>query len=610
MATGKRAGVSNVRTSHWIKGNEQSRIPKRWITFDTESRTQKGKDEETQSWRIGAAVRWRRDLKSGQAVESCIFDDPSSLWIWVTDFCRSETRTVITAHNLGFDIRIAQALEILPRLGWRLDWSNLDRTVSTMIWRGERGTLVFSDLFTWLPYPLREIGGWLSLDKGTMPNDEGLRDDWGNYCLRDADIVRLAVSTIVDYIEQEDLGNWQPTGAGSAYSMWRHRFMTEKALVHDDTAVLGMEREAMHTGRAEAWRHGTVRGGGWHEVDMKSAYTWIASDCSIPAKLKYTGARLTIEQYRTLNKFYAICARVVVKTESPVVPMHNGERTLWPVGEFKTTLWDVEIDEVLNAGGTVHIESYATYVRKPILQKWAEYVLAIVTGDNPVSNEIIRRWIKHTGRALIGRLSLRIPSWEYYGENVEQITGISHNVDIESGVTQKMLHVGHDVFLQTERAEADSSMPQITGWIMAECRARLWRAMNIAGLDNIAHVDTDCVLVNDEGLKRIKAHYGDGFDILWQVKGRWTRLDIHGPRNYKTGRDRKISGVPKKAKEVEPGKFTGELWLSLSADMEAGRSGTVTIRQGEWNVRMTDPRRLDAPGVAGHTIAIRLTPEN
>ena len=610
MATGNGRKGNNERRAHWIKGNDQNRIPKRWIAFDTESITRKGKDEESQSWRLGAAVRWRRDLKSGQEVESAIFADPVALWVWVDDYCRPEQRTVITAHNLGFDIRIAQALEILPRLGWRLDWSNLDRNVSTMIWRSDRGTLIFSDLFTWLPYPLREIGGWLSHDKSSMPGPDGSMDDWGKYCLRDADIVRHAVSVIVDYIESDDLGNWQPTGAGSAYSMWRHRFMTDKALVHADMAVIESERDAMHTGRAEAWRHGVVVGETWHEVDMKSAYTWIAAAHSLPSKLKYTGGKLTVEQYRTLNKFYAICARVIVRTEQPVVPMHNGERTLWPVGEFRTTLWDVEIDAVLSSGGDVHIVSYATYVRKPILRDWAEYVLGIVTGDTDVGSEVIRRWIKHTGRALIGRLSLRIPSWEYYGENVECITGISYNVDVASKQTQKMLHVGSDVFMQTERAEADESMPQITGWIMAQCRMLLWEAMNVAGLNNIAHVDTDCVLANDEGLQRLRDHYGGTFELRWQVKARYSRLDIHGPRNYQAGRIRKVSGVPQKAKEVEPGRYTGELWSSLSADMEAGRAGSVTIKNGEWNVRTTDPRRMDAPGIKGHTVAIRLPAED
>lgn len=606
----RRSNSANVRNSHWVRTNEQNRIPKRWIAFDTEAQTQKDNDSEIQTWRLGAAVHWRKDLAKGQDLQSDVFLDPISLWIWATDYCRPETRTVVIAHNLGYDLRISQALEILPRLGWRLEWSNLDRNVSAMVWRSKRGTLVFADLFTWLPYPLREIGTWIDYQKAEMPADGADSDVWGAYCLRDADIVRCAVEQLLEFIQDDDLGNWQPTGAGMAYSAWRHRFMTHKVLVHDDTAALAMERAAMHTGRAEAWRHGAIREGTWHEVDMKSAYVWIAAECSLPTKLKYSGKGLTIDQFNTLSRFYAICARVTITAESPSVPHHTGERTIWPIGCFDTVLWDTEITQAIADGAKVQIREYSTYVRAPILRDWSEYILDRVLGDVSAHSEVVRRWLKHAGRALIGRLSLRIPMWEYYGENMLGITGISHDVNYETGIVQKMLHVGLDVFIQSEVEESKDSLPQVTGWIMAECRKRLWIAMKVAGLENIAHVDTDSLLVNDAGRARMREYYGDLFELHWQPKGTWGYVDVYGPRNYRTGRSRKVSGVPKKAKEKEPGKFTGELWTSLGSDLSDGRAGAVTIKKGKWEVRMTDPRRLDAPGVTGHTVAIRLPAED
>lgn len=560
--------------------------------------------EEIQTWLLGCGIRWRRDLKRGNDEETRVFSEPYDFWVWVTDFCKAETRTVVTAHNLGYDIRISRALEILPMLGWRLEWSNLDKNVSAMVWRSERGTIVFSDLYTWLPYPLSDIGKWVGLRKDSMPKHNDSMDSWNRYCERDTRIVQSAVSQLTDYIDKNDLGNWQPTGAGTAYAMWRHRFMPEKVLVHDDTDVLKLERKGMSTGRAEAWRHGKLRGETWHEVDMRSAYTWIAAECALPAKFKYKGGALTNAQFRELYKVYAILAEVRITTRVPCVPFDNGERTLWPCGTFVTTLWDTELLGALDCGAQMEILRFATYVRKPALQNWAEYILDRVNGDVDVPNEVTRRYLKHAGRALIGRLSLRIPMWEHYGRNVSGITGISYSVNAHTGLVSKYLHIGSDMFVQTERKEAADSLPQITGWIMAECRMRLWRAMNVAGLDNIAHVDTDCVLVNDAGLANMLAHYGPSFHMLWQVKGRWSYVDVYGPRNYRTGKERKISGVPRKAKERAPGHFTGELWLSLGNDLQSGRSGSVTIQQSEWNVKMTDPRRIDAPGAGGKTEAI------
>lgn len=141
---------------------------------------------------------------------------------------------------------------------------------------------------------------------------------------------------------------------------------------------------------------------------------------------------------------------------------------------------------------------------------------------------------------------------------------------------------------------------------MAECRVRVWWAMLAAGLDNIAHVDTDSVIVNSQGLRNMQVAYGAAWRTMWQRKGSWGSLDVYGPRNLRTGSKRKIAGVPVKATETKRDTFTGEQWHSLASDMEHGRPGEVTITEGTWTVKRIDPRRLDAPGADTRTVAVRL----
>ncbi len=594
-----------TREPHWIKNNHQCRIPKRWISFDTESITEKGDNEEVQTWRSGAAIRWRRGLKGGDYAERATFTDAKALWTWVDAFCRAGQRTICVAHNLGYDIRISAVLDILPLLGWELEWCNLDRNVSAMTWRSDHGTLVLCDLFTWLPMPLFKVGKLLNLDKLRMPAVSSSARDWDAYCIRDAEIVYRAVTELVDYVDTEQLGNWQPTGAGMAYSTWRHKFMTHKVLVHDNTEVLVAERAAMHTGRAEAWRHGVVTDGPWYEVDMRSAYTHIAAESELPTKYKFTCGPISQRQYEELSETFRVLCKVRVSTDTPVVPFDNGERTLWPVGQFDTWLWDVEINELLAENATVTFLRAHVYTKEPILSTWALWVLATMHTSDKHVPATVKAWTKHCGRALIGRLSLRVPSWEEYGANPYEHPGLSHDVNYNTGNVQRMMHVGDKTFVETARAEGRDSLPQITGWIMAECRVRLWQAMRAAGLDNIAHVDTDSVLCNSIGIQQLRDTYGGSFKQLWQVKATWQSLTVYGPRNIRAGRDRKVSGVPKGAVETSPNVFTGEKWRGLAGDMEAGRGSAVTITPAEWTVKSSDPRRLSAAGTGGRTVAIR-----
>lgn len=596
--------VASDRQSHWIRANQQCRIPKRWIAFDTESRAVVRGKESVQTWRIGAAVRWRHGLKTGDHVERGIFARPRDLVAWIDEYCVKGHRTVAYAHNLGYDVRIAQLLTLLPEFGWELDWMNLDRSVSVMTWRSDHGTLVFADTYTWIPASLAAISAMTGSAKLGMPRPTASDEAWGKYCLRDAEVVYHAVSTIVSFIATRDLGNWQPTGAGMAYTMWRHKFMRHKVLVHDDVDALDAERAAMHTGRAEAWKHGTIYGRKWVELDMRNAYLTIASESDMPCKLKFKTGAISVSQYKSGRPYYRINATCVVYTSSPVVPYYTGTRTVWPVGRFTTVLWDTEIDALLDSGAEVKITSARYYTRAPILATWGQWILEQLTADPQDVPGVVQMWLKHCGRALIGRIALRVARWELYGANPQAFTGVTHTTDPDTGQTHRMLHVGDRTLVESSREEGRDSLPQVTGWIMARCRALLWEAMCAAGLPEVLHVDTDSLIVSAAGVAALRRRYGPGLDDRWQVKGAWRRIDIQGPRNYRTPTRRALSGIPVKAAETERDVFEGERWHSLAADIEHGRPFAVTIEQATWHRSMKDPRRLDVPGADHETMPI------
>lgn len=585
------------RSAHWIPENRQERMPDRMVFFDTETQEHTADEFSVQTWRVGCAIRWRNGLKSGDRREARVFTTPAELWQWVTEFCKPGHRTVVWAHNLGFDVRISQVFKILPSLGWVLEWCNLDRNVSAMTWRSDRGTLVMADTWTWIPLPLNVIAGLAGTVKYEMPIDKDDDELWARYCMQDAEIGYRVVSQLVDFIRTERLGNWQPTGAGMAYATWRHKFMTHKILVHDDPEAIKAERAAMHTGRAEAWRHGKLVGDTWTEVDMRNAYLVIGAECDLPRKLRQHVGRISLQQYSRLCRNNRVLCRVRCDTRTPVAPCHVGGRTLWPVGHFETWLWDNEVDCGIRYGADIRIEECYVYARDPILREWAEWVIRVLRDETYTTNTVAQTWIKHCSRALIGRLSLRVPAWEVFGDNPEGITGITHVADADTGRSQRMMHVGNRTLRETAMREGRDSLPQVTGYIMAECRVLLWEAMNAAGLNHIAHVDTDSLLVDMAGLRNLRDHFGASFATYWQIKGSWRTLDVIAPRRYFRGKERKVAGIPVKA-ELEPdGSFTGEQWRSLAGDLEAAEGAQVTVRPGRWTLDMSDPRRRTvAPG--------------
>ena len=579
------------RRAHWIRPNETERSPHRWIVADTEGIAEYRKGTEIQTLRCVDAVRWRDDLKTGLHEERHSGESAEEFWQWVDDYCRAGHRTVLWFHNESYDLRTLRAFALLPALGWQLEWCNLSRDVSVTTFRSDHGTLVIADTYSYVPKPLSEIGAMVGMGKPPLPLPDGSLAQWHERCAADVDITAAAVRELLAFIRGHHLGNWQPSGAGMGYSTWRHRFLTHKVLVHDDAPALAAERAAMHAGRAEAWYHGKCKGGPFTEWDMHMSYCRIAAECDVPVKLFAYDPKPSREVHKWAMKHWIILARVRVKTDVPVVPHYTGERTIWPVGEFETVLWQPELELITNSGGSYEVIEQWRYNGAPAMQEWARWSMFMCGQPDDVVSPVQKAYVKHQSRAVIGRLGLRHSTWEEWGSNPFEWLGLTDMVDGDTGETARMLHVGERTFIETERREADSSLPQITGYIMSEARVRLWTAAETADFAHVLHMDTDSIIVDRAGDANMAALAEAQLRGGWRPKERWNSIDVTGPRHYRSSGRRVIPGVPLTAKEVKPGEFSGQVWQSLSAAMSAGTTAEVRITERTWRPKVFDGRR-------------------
>ena len=579
------------RTPHWVKPNSQERIPHRWIVADTESHRVPAVDGECQTLRCAVAVRWRDDLATGEHEEWADFTDAGQFWRWVTSYCFTHGRTTLAFHHAAYDLGLLNAFTWLPALGWDLVWCNLDRDVSVVTWRGPGGTLVVWDTYTWTGQALETLAPMTGIMKPKLPADDDSAEAWLARCTADVRITAAVVRQLLAFIRAEHLGNWQPSGAGMGHTAWRHRFYEHKVLVHDDADALAAEREAMHAGRAEAWWHGRPTGGPFTEWDMAMSYPAIAAECLVPAKLWDHDVKPSRRVHEWALEHFRVLARVDVRIPVPCVPARLDGRVCWPVGQFSTVLWDNELALVRQSGGHYRVHEQWRYTRKPVLASWAAWSIAQCLLEPPAISLVAKTWVKHQSRAVIGRMGLRTPSWEPYCRNwITGYTGLSF-LHEEGRDVARLMHVGTHVWREGPRAEAQQSVPQITSWIMAEARARLWAATLAAGQDHVLHVDTDSVICDAVGSAALERAVASGLPGHWRRKETWPRLDVTGPRHYAAPGRRQVPGVPRRAEQAAPGVYEGEVWDSLARALSEGRTGEVRVRLRTWRPARVDHRR-------------------
>ena len=249
------------------------------------------------------------------------------------------------------------------------------------------------------------------------------------------------------------------------------------------------------------------------------------------------------------------------------------------------------------------------YERAPALRDFAAYVLDGMNPQEQVYGAVPKRIYKHWSRCLVGRLGLRFRTWEQFGWQPTPDLRLVTFLDVDENRSTDMLIAGHDRLILSDMQEAAESLPQIPGWVMSECRRRLWKAMVTVGLDNVLYVDTDSLIVS-------AATPAQRFDNLqlgvvggWAIKGTYRRLTIHGPRNLVAESDRRVAGLPLTARQTAPLEFSGQVMRSIKESMRAGQLDCVASVPRKFILDAPDLRRQHLPDGTTEPYTVQPTTE-
>lgn len=588
--------------AHWIKANEGARIPRCHIVLDAEAVITEGDHGEEHLMRV-AVTSCDSKGKNGhtwQATKWAEHEQPVDVWAWISARSLASGRTVVVAHNAGYDLRITDGMNQLEALGWQLTMLSLNFGATWATWRRRTATLVLVDSMTWFPMALQRIGELIGRPKPDLPTQTDDAQLWRARCRADVEILRDAWMRCIGWLADSNAGNWRPTGAGMAWSFWRHQHYTHRILSHSDDDLRTLERQAAWTGRAEAWQLGRMKTGPWVEWDMTAAHARIARDCNVPTKPWGELPDPTKWERASRRDTRAVLLDCIVSTDVPVAPTSHADGILWPVGTFPTTLWDHEARMVLDAGGTITPRRAFVYSTAPALRSWAEWVLDVIGQPIGSVDPVVQAMVKHWSRALIGKFATRYATWEHFGDLPTRDFRSGWAFDADAQEMQRTLHVGNRLLMQSAMVDGHDTAPAVMSWIMAECRRRLWHVMQSAGIDHVAYVDTDAVIVDTKGDRALAAADLDGL----RRKGRWQRLEIIGTRRLVLDGQLRAAGVQRGAVKASAQLWEVEAWAGLTGSLARGVTDRVTVSKRTVRLDGIERRRVRKPG--GTTLPVVL----
>jgi hypothetical protein len=583
--------------AHYLHPQKTSRVPRRYVFFDTEAYRHYGTVEETQTWRCGvtACVKWRVDSKTWSPALTVRHGTPEELWAAITGFARVDNRTVVVAHNLGYDLRLSRAFELLPAMGWTVTKLSLSGEHISLDVKKGKYSLVLVDSKTVINHALEVVGRWKGEPKPELPADDAPDDVWWERCETDVRLLAWAYMEVVRWLTDDDLGGWARSGSGIGWHVLLRRHLHEKVLVHGEREVLDLEGQSMYSGRAEAWKIGKYRKGPYTVWDYETAYAHVAQTESLPARhLGVTrGGRLS----RMVEKqgIYSYLVHARVDTPLPVLPWRDDHGVCWPVGSFSGWWWQWELAAAEQAGARVKVGEAHRYAASPWLADWANWCLGVMKDQGTPEDKVRASLAKHWTRTVIGRSAMRYKDWQDKGD--AWVPGVSYwpLLDYDKGTRGAALQLGGQRWEAWEEHWWDNALPQVLSAVMAHVRVRLWNALQVAGLDNLMHCDTDCLITTPAGSARIRAALDGGLLGGLRPKEQLHDIEPLAPTLVEGSTYRRLAGVPRTARRTGQTTYESERWEGVTSSLSGGTPDVVRIAPLRQHLELADWRRRHNP---------------
>lgn len=661
--------------SRYIGGNKGSEGPSNLIFFDTESRQTKTKGPlpiTSHSLRLWTAIHAR--LEGGRSVSRTVArgKTPAEFWQFVDKHSQPTRRTWLFAHNIGFDLTMLRfwdemdkgtfTLKPLPRrsadgqYSGENSWSGklvIDHGITFIVVRNGRKTYTMVDTCNYWPRKLWKIGDEYNLPKLDMPDPKASDDDWFVYCLRDTEIVEVAVTTLITSWVSAKCGVFKPTAASLSFTNWLHTcdVRTPDGKSVDMVVKQGaewheLERAAYFGGRVQPFYFGQLQGPIYH-VDVNSLYPYVMREHQFPRRFVDYGRFTTIADLRRKTACYGAVANVLLRTRIDTYPVRVQGRQLHLCGSYWATLCGPELQRALRDNHIVRVGSVQYYSLAPLFRGWVDYWFrrkleaGRVGGGGAGEREFCkcilnslsgkfaqhgRYWVDVPGKVALER-------WGGWGggpppqsilEQFGEPGTVQDETDNKRTGKQRFNYRGIAGHVQVllDDMEPRHAFPLVSAYISSYAREFMYAILCSLPPRSAFYMATDSLLLSKRGYRALcrRGLVDDERLGAFRLVSVYSSLEIKGSNNYVADGKLVCAGLEGKASNGMGKSKVCEVWERLPSVIATKPDGTINVRtvplaitqpdrkgtvdaEGWWHpYRVSDdPEFTDKPGMRHYT---------
>lgn len=464
--------------------------------------------------KMGCATFWRRaDKRNKEVLQDFEFNTAAQFWKWVTQRINKHETIYLFAHNVTFDFLVLEGFQQLPRIGFILKSLYYKFTTSVIRFENDTRRLVIVDTMNYFPVTLEKLGHSIGIEKVAIDFDDNDPVLLAEHCRVDVSIIYNAIRNMVDKIDVEGMGSFKVTAPSMAASYYRKTFMKHKIVTNHKPEVVAFEREAYtgaFTGISNLVEPGRPE---LYKLDVNSMYPAVMMDNKFPTQLMEFAERCTLTMLERFLIGYMVVARVQLHTDIPYYPCRSGDTVFYPVGEFTTTLTTPLLKHAIAHGHIEKVEHIAVYQGESIFSDYVSFMYGEQMKARELGDIVNTLFYKTLNRTLYGKFGQKMTETKRISDADPDTFAVFDASDPVKNEHWKELHAGGSVMFIYERGEARYTSFAISAHITDYARLRLFDLAHIADRRNVFYMDTDSLIVNDEGkhnLRDVMNDYGLG----------------------------------------------------------------------------------------------------
>lgn len=553
---------------HYLKENERSFLPSRFLLLDTETAQEKTGNLIKHKMKIA----WTCYVYGYEVYQPLnevweYWEDDVELCKYIESKTQAKQVLYIFAHNAFFDLQVCRFYKYFTRHKWRVKFFyEKGLTYLLSCYNGNKKIKIISTT-NYFDVALEKLGNDVGLKKLKVNFDTVTKSRLKKYCRRDVEILKRVMIMYFEFLETHDCGNFAMTRASQSMRAFRHRFMTKKICMHTEADIIDFERSAYMGGRTECFELGNIKGGPFVTLDINSMYPFVMRNYEMPTKLVDTRKNISIEYLNNIINEYCVIAHVTIKTNEPCYAIRSKNKIIFPTGYFKCYLCTAGIKYALENKHIIKIHKISIYEKDIIFKEYVDYFYDLRGEYKLQNNDIYNRYAKIFMNSLYGKFGQRISKTEYgtYDGDIEYYRG--EYIDSKTGERGTETYIMNTHIVECGEEISNKSFVAIPAHITEYARLLLWKIIKQVGYNNVLYCDTDSIKIRKKDFKKVKYKVDNNELGALKIEDEYKKFIINGNKDYIQDDTIKLKGVPPRATKNKDGDYEYYTFLSHLSHM-------------------------------------------